>query len=262
VCGDLTSCFNFARPNNEPLPTLAGRKTLGQADALRTAQQQLPQIVPPVNPPLPVQATGTRPSRALPYELHVSARSNARQGTVKLVFANSGEQGAVLHVYDKLHLERLPRRYMVEPNGRLDDEWTAMTDNAGLYDLWVLGPNGFHRHFKGDLNRLRAGNAPDPEIRVGYNVRRGDLHLKLRNEGERACDFTIKSRAYRNDGPWTVRVRGGEDVEKQWDIEASGWWYDFEVSCDADPAYYRRFAGRVETGRHSVSDPAMGQPDL
>ena len=30
-------------------------------------------------PPLPAQATGVRPSRALPYELHTSARSDARQ---------------------------------------------------------------------------------------------------------------------------------------------------------------------------------------
>lgn len=40
VCGDLTSCFNFERPNNEPLPALAGRKTLLEADQLRAAQQR------------------------------------------------------------------------------------------------------------------------------------------------------------------------------------------------------------------------------
>jgi phospholipase C len=32
------------------------------------------------------------------------------------------------------------------------------------------------------------------------------------------------------------------------------------VVCDSDPTWSRRFAGRVETGRHSVSDPAMGTP--
>ena len=54
---------------------------------------------------LPVQATGTRPSRALPYELHVSARSRVTRGKVELVFANSGEAAAVFHAYDKLHLD-------------------------------------------------------------------------------------------------------------------------------------------------------------
>jgi phospholipase C len=33
------------------------------------------------------------------------------------------------------------------------------------------------------------------------------------------------------------------------------------VTCDADPSFYRRLAGRIETGRHSVSDPAMGLQD-
>ena len=93
---------------------------------------------------------------------------------------------------------------------------------------------------------------------MGYHVRRGDLLLKLRNDGEHACVFTVKPLAYRNDGPWTVRVRGGDDAELRWELDDSGFWYDFAVTCDADPTYARRLAGRVETGRHSVSDPAMG----
>lgn len=260
VCGDLMSAFNFERPNDEILPTLPGRKTKLEADTLRADQEKLARIMPPANPLLPVQPTGTRPSRALPYELHVSARADALHGRVRLVFANTGKAAAVFHVYDKLNLGRLPRRYMVEAQERLEDDWAAMTDNAGLYDLWVLGPNGFHRHFKGDLNRLRARNAPEPEVRVGYDVHRGDIYLKLRNEGERSCVFTIQAMAYRHDGPWIVRVKGNGDEEQHWSIDDSGYWYDFAVTCDADPSYYRRFAGRVETGRHSVSDPAMGQP--
>ncbi|MGJ7493619.1 phosphocholine-specific phospholipase C [Variovorax sp. RT4R15] len=262
VCGDLTSAFNFERPNDERLPTLAGRKSRAQADALRAAQDALAQIVPPANALLPLQATGTRPSRALPYELHASARCDGLRGQVKLIFANTGDAAAVFHVYDKLNLDRLPRRYMVEANERLDDDWSAGADNAGKYDLWVLGPNGFHRHFTGDLNTLKSRGAPEPEIRVGYQVRRGEIHLKLRNDGERACWFTVEAKAYlpdRGDRAWRVRLKGGEDAGRHWDLDGSGQWYDFEVKCDADPVWSRRFAGRVETGRHSVSDPAMGQ---
>jgi phospholipase C len=87
------------------------------------------------------------------------------------------------------------------------------------------------------------------------------LHLKLRNEGERACVFTVKPMAYRRDGPWTVRVKGGDDVALHLDTGDSGFWYDFAVTCDADPTYFRRLAGRIETGRHTVSDPAMGMVD-
>jgi len=72
----------------------------------------------------------------------------------------------------------------------------------------------------------------------------------------------VRANAYRSDGPWTAKVAGGSMNKLQWDLSGSASWYDFSVTCDADPAFYRRFAGRVETGRDSVSDPAMGLPVL
>lgn len=39
----------------------------------------------------------------------------------------------------------------------------------------------------------------------------------------------------------------------------NAYWYDFNVTVSGQPDYVRRFAGRVETGRHTVSDPALGQ---
>ena len=262
VCGDLTTAFNFATPNTEALPTLAGRKSKTEADLLTAAQQLLPAVPRPSPQRLPTQATGTRPSRALPYELHTSARSDALGGKLQLLFANTGSVGAVFHVYDRLHLDRLPRRYMVEPGKRLDDSWNAMVDDAGRYDLWVLGPNGYHRHFKGDLARLRAGSAPDPEVRVCYDIANGNVYLSLMNAGQSPCTFTIRAKAYRNDGPWNITVAPGTTAEQHWDLAVSAQWYDFAVSCDSDALYSRRFAGRVETGKHTVSDPALGMADL
>src|SRR5690606_15673563 len=170
VCRDLTTAFNFARPNDEPLPTLKGRRSRQEADAIRSAQERLAQVPQPVdNQRIPVQQTGVRPSRALPYELHVSARCDSSKG-VQLLFSNTGQAAAVFHVYDKLNLDRIPRRYMVEPGQILDDVWDAQADNLGHYDLWVLGPNGFHRHFRGDVSVLGQPEASRPEIRVCYEI--------------------------------------------------------------------------------------------
>ncbi|MGJ7522799.1 phosphocholine-specific phospholipase C [Variovorax sp. LT1P1] len=258
ICGDLTSAFNFATPNSEVLPTLAGRKSKTDADTLRAAQDALTQVALPGTAVLPTQATGTRPSRALPYELHVSARADSIGGKVQLLFSNTGKAGAVFHVYDQKHLDRLPRRYAVEAGKLLDDSWTPVAGDEEGYDLWVLGPNGFHRHFKGNLGKLRAGGAPVPEVRVCYDITNGNVYLDMKNTGTNAVKFTIRAKAYREDGPWTATVAGGATAEQHWELADSGRWYDFAVTCDADPAYYRRFAGRVETGQHSVSDPAMG----
>jgi phospholipase C len=198
------------------------------------------------------------PSRALPYELHVSARSNAAAGTLQLLFANTGKAGAVFHVYDRLHLDRLPRRYTVEAGKSLDDSWNVGADREGEYDLWVLGPNGFHRHFRGKLDAQRVANAAVPEVRVCYDIANGNVYLSMLNTGKNAAKFTIRPQAYREDGPWTLTVTGGDTAEQHWELADSGRWYDFAVTCDTDASYYRRFAGRVETGQHSVSDPAMG----
>jgi phospholipase C len=56
-----------------------------------------------------------------------------------------------------------------------------------------------------------------------------------------------------------VDVAAGGTALCHWSLADSGQWYDFAVTCSSDPAFYRRFAGRVETGRHTVSDPAMGE---
>ena len=256
VCGDLTSAFNFRTPNNEALPSLSGRSTRAAADQLRNAQQALPAVPLPLDMQLPIQASGTRPSRALPYELHTSARCNAT-GVVELVFSNTGSQAAVFHVYDRYKLNRLPRRYVVEAGKLLSDTWNARQDNLGMYDLWVIGPNGYHRHFKGDTSRI-ADTGAAPEIRVCYDIANGDVYAELMNAGDKACNFAITPQAYRKDGPWPVKVAGKGAESRHWSLADSGQWYDFAVTCDSDPAFYRRFAGRVETGKHTVSDPAMG----
>ena len=211
------------------------------------------------NQRIPVQQTGVRPSRALPYELHVSARCDSSKG-VQLLFSNTGQAAAVFHVYDKLNLDRIPRRYMVEPGQILDDVWDAQADNLGHYDLWVLGPNGFHRHFRGDVSVLGQPEQARPEIRVCYEITQGDVYLELMNGGQSDCIFTIQSMAYREDGPWEITVQAGQQAKQSWSLSSSGHWYDFVVRSSSDPSYYRRFAGRVETGAHGVSDPALGIP--
>jgi len=35
-------------------------------------------------------------------------------------------------------------------------------------------------------------------------------------------------------------------------------WYDLVITVEQDPTFEYRFAGHIETGRESISDPAMG----
>ncbi|RBH34805.1 phospholipase C, phosphocholine-specific, partial [Pseudomonas sp. MWU13-2860] len=101
VCGHLLSCFDFVNPNAE-LPRLPATAALA-ARARALPGRTKPSA--PALPELPVQAVGLRRSRALPYELHASARVDGNAGTVELIFANSGKAAAVFHVYDRRHLD-------------------------------------------------------------------------------------------------------------------------------------------------------------
>ncbi len=259
VLGDLTSAFNFATPNDEQ-PSGLNLLTRAGSDQERAAQQALTAV------PLPdpstqakgVQERGVRNSRALPYELHASGRSQPGTGNMWLVFSNTGKQAAVFHVYDRLHLDRLPRRYTVEANKQLEGSWDTAAD-GGKYDLWVLGPNGWHRHFAGDLAQDRTAQQ-DAEIRVCYDIANGDAYVSFINGGKAACTFEVTPNAYyANHERWTFTVPAGGQVEQHWALAGSHAWYDFTVRLAEDPSWLRRFAGRVETGNPSVTDPAMGE---
>jgi phospholipase C len=260
VAGDLTSAFNFSDPDDsefyEDLPN-----TVELADRARELPGRTTPPTPDL-PELPVQAWGIRPSRALPYELHAHAKARAKADAVTLLFANTGSAGAVFHVYDRLHLDRIPRRYTVAAGHELGGEWD-LRDDEGTYDLWVLGPNGFHRHFTGDVSpykyRGKRQGSPEPEIRIEYERRRDGLCLTLVNRGDAPCTFRLVANAYHHRfDPITFRVGARKDRDQFLHLKHSANWYDFSVRVVELPDYSRRFAGRVETGRHSLSDPAMG----
>lgn len=255
VCGDLTSAFNFKTPNISALPTLPGQKTKQEVDAIRAAQQAQSQVKRPDAQDFPKQEFGIRHSKALPYILHCSALvQQDATSSVKLMFSNTGTAAAVFHVYDCLDLNAIPRRYMVEPAKQLDDVWIA---HAGRYDLWVLGPNGFHRHFKGDVQK-KAQLESFPEIRVCVEDCKAALTLKVRHDaGTKPVKLMVQSNAYLPHQFWNLETASTEK-ELSWDMTAYGGWYDFTVTLANDKSYSRRFAGRIETKQDSISDPYMG----
>ncbi|KCB48653.1 phosphocholine-specific phospholipase C [Bordetella hinzii] len=241
VCGDLTSIFDFrvepATPPSGLPPTEApARRAAGLAGTT------LP-LPPPEAPPASQQA-GTRPSRPLPYALHVRERLSTRG--IELEFINDGRAGAVFHVYDRLHLEGPPRRYTVEPGKRLRDVWAQ-----GRHDLWILGPNGYHWRYAG---RMAV------HVRLAYLPEAGMLRLSAINGDTRPRRLRLAGSTYGDLAQQTLRLAPGEEASLQWSVAAAGRWYDVEIDSPDDADFYRRLAGRMENGQPSVSDPAMGGP--
>jgi phospholipase C len=57
--------------------------------------------------------------------------------------------------------------------------------------------------------------------------------------------------------PHIYSVAAGASAEDHWLLTASSGWYDLFVTSSEAPLYLRRFAGHIETGHPSLSEPAM-----
>jgi len=50
----------------------------------------------------------------------------------------------------------------------------------------------------------------------------------------------------------------GESLTWHWSLEKTFGWYDLSIEVEADSSFKQRLAGHVETGKDSVTDPAIG----
>jgi phospholipase C len=240
VCGDLTSVFDFARPDRRPKALPDASHAMAEADAAAKGPKPgVPQVQA-----LPIQEPGVRPSRPLPYSLQ--AHGHLEGGRLALTFVNDGKAGAVFSVWPA-HGPDGPWFYTVGPGRRLDGEHAIGADG---YDLVVHGPNGFLRRFAG-------GPESGAEVEASYDAPAGRLVLVLGSPGK-ARRLEVRPGAYRHGAPRSYPLNAGQTVRDSWAIAAGGCWYDLIVSDADDPRWSRRLSGRMETGRPGISDPAIG----
>jgi phospholipase C len=289
VCGDLTSIF---RPYHGegiaalPFPEkdafletvhkaqfkkLPGFQQLSPADIDRFKKE------PHTSTFMPQQEKGVRPACPLPYQLYVGGKVNRDGKSFELTFEARDEifaktsAGSPFHVYTpgkylyKGTQEARTRAYAVAAGHRLMDSWEMSGFENGVYDLRVCGPNGFFREFTGTID--------DPLVDIQCEYSRhspqerslnGDIEVLLINlNGDRDYTFRIKDHSY-GSGDHTKTVGAGKKVSLILGLSRSLGWYDFSVMApgqDAGP-FERRYAGHVETGKASHSDPAMGRVSL
>ncbi|MFE1350326.1 phospholipase domain-containing protein, partial [Streptomyces sp. NPDC058757] len=76
----------------------------------------------------------------------------------------------------------------------------------------------------------------------------------LTNASAGPVTFTVRSNAYRTDGPWTYTVPAGAAREDHFNAVAyQDGWYDFTILADIDGTWSRRYTGHIETGAPSVT---------
>ncbi|MEI9997164.1 MAG: phospholipase C, phosphocholine-specific [Rhizomicrobium sp.] len=232
MAGDLTSMFDFTQQSAWPA-VAGGDAALARADA----QAALPAAKRPQGAVLPRQEPGQRPARPLPYDF------DATFDGATLGFENRGAAGAGFIAYSARAGEG-PWFYSVEA-GKTASQTLAL---SGEPDISVHGSNGFYRRFRGR----------GPRIDLRYDAAQQALVLTLHNAGKVAAAFEVR------DGhagaTHTYSVPAGAAAEHRQPLAATDHWYDLVATLKVPGGFLRHFAGHIETGRPSRSDPAIGAP--
>ena len=249
VVGDLTSIFNFENPNRGQVKLPSTSAFLPSIAEL--AGGSVDDVIPTIDTVIigvPQQEKGIRPARALPYELNVHATVNSGDSTVTQKFTNTGGATVVFQVRSGNPAD-VVRTYTVEPGKQLSDTWNV----ASSYDLSVYGPNGFLRSFKGSIG---SGAAVLDVVPTYGTQGRGAIALAITNVTDAPAEISLLD-AYT--GKTIMRSLGPQQTfEEGLPLDEFGGWYDLSVTVSGDASVKYQLAGHVETGKESISDPALG----
>jgi phospholipase C len=279
VCGDLTTSFQSPGDGSRAeLPFLKRDEFVesihqAQFKALPTgfhalSKEEIQQIRenPRAAAFLTHQEPGIRRSSPLPYQLVVNGSLDNDRKRFRIQFEASNEIfgarscGSPFIVYAVTENGTMSvRNYAVEAGQSLEDSWELKYFSNAQYHLRVYGPNGFYREFIG------SSDNPDLSFRIDYlranggkRMLSGALELTATNRDDKnRYTMAAVDNAYKN-AEQSQMVPGGKQARLILETDKSHGWYDFSIRIVNAARFTCRFAGRVETGNWSFSDPAMG----
>lgn len=279
VCGDLTAAF---RPyNGEKIDSPQFLQKQAFMEKIYSAKfKQVPDNfkaltdseIDQINkdhlqsPYFPKQEKGTRQACPVPYELTVNGQFNKDKNSFSISF-NAGNtafgdraSGAPFMVYAMQPYKHEALRtwqYAAAPGDTLIDEWAVDAFDNSKYHLRVYAPNGFYREFAGSKNN------PQLKIESSYEKSKknaaeltGNIIVSITNHDTKAHAIEIKDNSYKN-GMVKRTVAAGDTVTVLLNLGRSHQWYDYTVSVPGTDMF-EGFAGHVETGKVSQTDPLMG----
>ncbi|WP_241983310.1 phospholipase domain-containing protein [Cryobacterium tagatosivorans] len=230
VCGDLTSVFDFTKAGTQPEVDHPGPVPAAIARWHPT---------PPTAQAAPIQESGTRPARPLPYRPQVSAR--AHPAGVTMALKNTGSRSTHFTLYSYAGEYAVPQHFDVQKRLSVD-----VPVKNGKFDLAVSGPNGFQYELAG----TSAGPAVGVDASITDDREAGDVELAVSNTGSVAVTLTFTSLQYVSHAHTQV-LRPGQRKKLSW--PALNGWYDVEISTPEDTSFRRRLTGRVEDGRPGIT---------
>lgn len=275
ICGDMTSAFRpFDQQKDVKLPFLEKtpflekihkakfKKEPSNFHALTVSEKEVINNGKP-SPWMPKQEPGQRPSSALPYAPEVNGSMKADQ-QLELSFHVSnalfGDKTAgspfIVYTHDTT-MPVIPRNYALVSGDTLHDQWESALFTNNRYDVSVQGPNGFFREFTGDVALTGLSVQVTHDVKSIKNKKIPSLVVTIGGQDSKGVKGKIHHHAYGYIDK-NLELKGKEQGLTL-DFSKSYGWYDFTVELVRGTqrlAY--RFAGRVETGKVSFSDPLIG----
>ena len=288
VSGNLTSAFQpFHGESDHKLtslqrdPFIEGIYTAKFKDAPTNFKALTPEEIAqisqdPASPLMPHQEPGVKPACALPYELYAHGNLSADRKSFAVTMEARNEvfgkhaAGAPFNIYFGANVavrqgeghppafQRIgSRSYAVAAGTSVPDSWPIAFFEDGRYHVRLHGPNGFYREFKGDHSDPAMTLRCEYERATGGNsVLTGKLQLAIENKSGNLLQIELRDHSYKSMSQ-QVKITGSHSMAL--DLSKSFGWYDFSISIAGHEGFYQRFAGHVETGQESTTDPMMGR---
>lgn len=281
VSGNLTSVFRPYDGEKTELPFLERDKFLKTiqlakfkelpSNFKKLSKEEVAHMNADPQPFISQQEKGIRPSNALPYELYVDGALTSGKFELYMTAANTTHGarsvGSPFNVYLRnARIDSGAKKYAGDPSDILVATYTVKAGDTlrqafpvelfrdGQYDIDVVGPNGFYRSFRGDTTPHEL------IVRTAYESKGGSLtgniEVKLRNISANPMSVEVHDNSYKK-GTTTIQVAASKEVSVTLDLSKQHGWYDFTVKQTGAKSA-TQYAGRVETGRASYSDPLMG----
>ncbi|MEO9005376.1 MAG: phospholipase C, phosphocholine-specific [Ginsengibacter sp.] len=295
VCGNLTSAFtlydgkekeklSFILARDPFLEKIYNAKFKSEPNNFKKlSAEEIEKINLKPAQSLALQEPGIRPASPLPYQLYVDGKLGPDKKNFEVTMQaqnavfGKDSAGSPFNVYAPgeyitLESEKKDKKifepvrawhFAVTAGDTLKEKWPLSSFKDDGYHLRVYGPNGFFREF--------AGNKSDPQIQMEFEYQRnrllksrltGNIELKISNSDKnQSYTIEVTDNGYNNE-PVYRRIGFSAQETIVLDLNESHGWYDFSVSINENPAFKKRYAGRVETGKESYSDPVMGGTNI
>lgn len=284
ICGDLTSVFrpyhgdeiqspealkrdvvvtNIGNAKNKPAQV--GPTALNKTEVAKINKYEAFSAQTSIH--APKQENGTKSACALPYHLMVDANLINSEieltfQSAKTLFGNETETvGAPFNMSSNAKFKGVSGKiwaYAVKAGDKVKDKINIEDFDSEVYDLAVTGPNGFYRHF--------VGNKKNPQIVIKAFPEQGGLISKkltgnllfaIENKANGAITIQVIDNKYKA-ATQIITLKAKSSTNVLLNLSRNSNWYDFTIKQTGNIIFNHRYAGKIETGEITKTDPFMG----